>query len=160
MSLFEEEDVEPEPLNMSGTMREVMTACQEVRLLHPASPARLESDISRPLRRLASLQYTLQNGAGFLKFFSYYHDPDCIIVTVWPMSLFQQRVLPGDLCFTSLNSTHGFLDPPRNSIYFDNFQMVRNNTHPTPVARLTLTGAERCAAGARLLLNKIVFTRD
>ncbi len=150
------QDQEPAPTPMYETMREVFTACQEIRRLHPANPATLDCGISHPSGRLCDLWYILENNAGYARFCSNYHTPDMVTVSMWPVSLFQERLLPGDTFFTTLYNGMGFLDPPTNSIQIPGFELVMRD-EPTPWVRFNLIGVEACAAGARLILTKFVF---
>ena len=137
---------------MTEAMGEVFTACQEVRLLHPSSTAKLGS--GRGWRSsLDRLSYTLSNPCGVIHFFEDDNDPHNIEVAVYPISLFKARVMDEDRVLAAVLDESGFLDSPTNSIRFEKFRIDSESE----TIQFNLERAYNVKEGARLLLTKFVF---
>ena len=120
--------------------------------------------LNRPTGFISMVTYTLPDNKGGVQFRIYTRLGGLgvvwpkLSVSVWPIPLFQEKVLPGELLYNGLLQQDGFLDPPTNIIPFEGMII---STHPPNrsihTIQLSLVGDDNIYAGVRLLLNKIAF---
>ena len=149
----------PAETPMTDAMRAVYNAVEFVTLVHPSSSVKLNCATTNTNGRLYNLMCMREDPKIVLQVFSYKPSPNAVMITVYPPAMFQERFLPGDLCFNALANHSGFLDHPTNSIPFANFELI-SKFETLSVIRFQLSGVDNVAAGTRLLLNKLVFTQD
>jgi hypothetical protein len=135
--------------DMTPELQNVYKVCHEVRALHPATT--LSCVFVNPAF-LSTMDYTLPNDAGFVKF-SYITDRD-VHVTVWPEALFHAKVLP----YSPAIHTSRFLDPPANTIPRSTlFRLLHDNTTTTHSIQFTIHGrADVVSNGVRFLLTRLM----
>ena len=135
---------------MSPEMRAVLDTCREVRLLHPASPAKLSSVEGVGYNVLYQLRYTLENNKGVVKFTEDEHQ-HTIKFSVSPVSLFHERVLNEGRVRAALVYNTGFLDSPTDSIRIMDFRVDTRGVHFVLDERRAIPDA------VRVLLTQVVF---
>ena len=144
-------------------LQRVIDAGREIRLLNHGNPVEMVC-LNRPDGFLNMVTYTLPDNKGGVQFRIYTRLGGLgvvwpkLSVSVWPIPLFQEKVLPGELLYNGLLQQDGFLDPPTNIIPFEGMII---STHPPNrsihTIQLSLVGDDNIYAGVRLLLNKIAF---
>ena len=147
-----------ERINAGTPLFDVYHVCQEVRLQHPMDTASY-SDMKRATRELIMIGYKkdLPGGPLQVSFYAGVVNPvEQITVSVEPANVFQEKILPGILCFQAQMETRGFLNPPANTIPFTSFQLCVD-PGGLPKYEFTLTGSANITAATRLLLNNLVF---
>jgi hypothetical protein len=140
-------------------LKRVIDVGKVIRLQNPGNPVKMDC-IHRPDGVHNMVTYTLPDNKGGVEFMIY--GPGVIwehlVVTVWPIPLFQEKVLPGELLFSGMMKSDGFLDPPTNIIPFDLMEIsTRRPDRSIHTIRFELTGNDNIDAGVRLLLTKFAF---
>ena len=137
----------------------IMTAylmCQQVRLRNPTAAARF-TGLTQPTGELISFRYTTENPRQTLSFFDPADGLDRITVLAFPTNVFQEKILPGVLCFRAQATAGGFLDPPANTIPFANF-VFNDIPGSDPFFSFTVTGHANIAGATRILVTNFAFS--
>jgi hypothetical protein len=140
-------------------LKRVIDVGKVIRLQNPGNPVKMDC-IHRPDGYLSTVTYTLPDNKGGVEFMIYGRGViwENLVVKVWPIPLFQEKVLPGELLFSGMMKSDGFLDPPTNIIPFDLMQIrTRRPDRSIHTIRFELIGNVAIDAGVRLLLTKFAF---
>ena len=158
----ETEDFNFDRENRDTPMLAVYHMCQEMARSHPSNPWEFVMD-SYSNQKIVTVEYQREINAkicwvSFNRPRNEEHAKDKIRVVVSPPSFFHQNVQPEHLLADAVRDTRGFLDPVTGTIPYTNVTLKHTSNFETYSIKFTLTGAENIEAGARLLLNRLVFS--
>ena len=139
-------------------LQRVIDAGREIRLLNRCNPVTMVC-YNYPSGQTSTVTYKLPDDKGGVHFRIGGREViPTLEVRVWPTTLFQEKVLPGELLFSGLRHETGFLDPPRDIIRFQDMVLATHmGMEKVSTVHFSLTGDDNIYAGVRLILNKIAF---
>jgi hypothetical protein len=140
------------------TLAMVIEAGREIRQLHPRNPVEMTC-LNSPYGQISTVTYKLPDNKGGVHFrIGGRQVNPTLQVRVWPTTLFQEKVLPGELLFRGLMRETGFLDPPVDIIRFQEMTLAMHMGRDNVCTiHFYLVGDDNMYAGVRLVLNKIAF---
>ena len=139
------------------TLAMVIEAGREIRQLHPRNPVEMTC-LNSPYGQTSTVTYKLPDNKGGVIFnIGGREGNPALQVRVWPTTLLQEKVLPGELLFRGLMREPGFLDPPVDIISFQEMELCMLLRENISTIRFYLVGDDNMYAGVRLVLNKIAF---
>jgi hypothetical protein len=152
----DEDLYDPRLMVTSTGMHAALQAYEEVRALHPNGTAVLTRK-NNMAGELNSLFFTLEGNAGYIVFESEKDVHKGMDIMVVPGELYVGRVMDIDQAVNAMMLRTGFLDPPLNTIRFDDAFYVPEMLGIEEGISISVYGRENIMAAVRLILTQIVF---